>query len=323
MFWNRKKKSTELMATSPQPRQKRERLSEDAILDAFDMLGITAKLDEPQKKLFLAVAYQMQLNPLKREIHAVSIWDSDLKRKVLIPVVGYEVYIKRAEESGRMEYWRPDGSGSIDQDHWDRSDYQASVIIKRKDQPCEFRWTCRYAECVATVKENGQIFPNSMWRKRPYFMTQKCAIGQGFRLAFPDVLLDMPYVDAEIDGQEAPEDEHPKTAEPQAIAGIVVDAQGLVVAGDAEEVARKEAEREAEELKAARGALQAVYATLKRPVGTDEVILYTKKEMDAKVAEGKAAGADVEKLRALAIAWSEEFTERGASYAFNQEKEKA
>ncbi len=314
MFWNRKKKTTEIAVAQPQPRQKRERLSEDSILKAFDMLGITADLDTPQKQLFVAVAHQMQLNPLKREIHAVSIWNSRAGKKVLTPVVGYEVYIKRAEESGRLEYWRIEEAGEVDHQSVPNSDYKVTLVVKRKDRPDEFRWSCRYAECVMLM-ETG---PNSMWQKRPYFMTQKCAIGQGFRLAFPDVLLDMPDVDAEIDDAGQPADEPVTIAEPQPIAGISVDTEGKVVATEAEQAALN-AKQEAE-LTTAKEELQAVYHLIKRPVGPDQIVLYSKEDMDAKVTEAKATADDIEKLRLLAVAWSEDFAERGENHAFDKER---
>ncbi len=321
MFWNRKKKTTEIAVAQPKPRQKRERLSEDSILKAFDMLGITADLDTAQKQLFVAVAHQMQLNPLKREIHAISIWNSRAGKEVLTPVVGYQVYIKRAEESGRLEYWRIEEAGEVDHRSVPNSDYKVTLVVKRKDRPDEFRWSCRYAECVMLM-ESG---PNSMWRKRPYFMTQKCAIGQGFRLAFPDVLLDMPYVDAEIDDGGQPADEPVTIAEPQPIAGISVDTEGKVVATEAEQAALDAKQEEElkfpkEELKAAKEELQAVYHLIKRPVGPDQVVLYSKKEIDAKIAEAKAAADDIEKLRLLAVAWSEDFAERGENHAFDKER---
>jgi len=51
-------------------------------------------------------------------------------------------------------------------------------------------------------------------------MTQKCTIGQGFRLAFRESLRGMPYVDAEIENSEnggAQEEEKGELREPQAL----------------------------------------------------------------------------------------------------------
>ena len=310
-FWKRKPESKELVAAPPRPR---ERLSENAIIEAFDMLGITADLDAPQKKLFVAVAYQMQLNPLKREIHAVSIWNSRAGKKVLTPVVGYEVFIKRAEATGRLEYWKVDDSGTVVQGDIQASDYKVTLIVKRRDRPETFTWVARYAECVG-MTDRG---PNSMWKKRPYFMTQKCAIGQGFRLAFPDILLDMPYVDAEIEGQEQ-SDEESLVAEPQPVEGVIVDTEGKVVEEEPTEAEIKAAAAK-KALETAKEELNAVYHMIKKPVG-DGPPLFTKEEITEMVEEAKKAEGNVEMLDALIVAWSEQFAKRGENAIHTEDGE--
>jgi hypothetical protein len=119
----------------------------------------------------------------------------------LVPVVGYEVYIDRAESTGRLEYWYLEEIGEIDPADWKKSTYRVTLIVKRRDWPKEFRWTVRYAEAIGLKynKTKGTQEPNAMWRKRGHFMTQKCTIGQGFRLVFREILRGMPYVDAEIE----------------------------------------------------------------------------------------------------------------------------
>lgn len=185
----------------------RESMTEAKIIEAFDALGITSKLDAQRKKLFIAVAREFNLNPLRREIHAVKMGGGDDEEGggVLVPVVGYEVYIDRAEETGRLEYWMLEESGQIDHSDWRKSTYAVTVIIKRRDWPREFRWTVRYVEAVGLKwnKTKGGHQPNSMWQKRGHFMTQKCAIGQSFRLVFREILRGMPYIDAEVENAEA------------------------------------------------------------------------------------------------------------------------
>lgn len=205
------------------PQVQREIMTDAKILEAFDLMGITAKLNAQQKNLFLAVARDFRLNPLRREIHAVKMGgDGDEGGGTLVPVVGYEVYIDRAEETGRLEYWYIEEAGEIDTTDWRKSTYRVTLVVKRRDWPKEFRWAVRYTEAIGLKWNNAQRChePNSMWRKRGHFMTQKCTIGQGFRLAFRESLRGMPYVDAEIENSEnggAQEEEKGKLREPQAL----------------------------------------------------------------------------------------------------------
>ena len=155
---------------------KKEELSELAINKAFDLLGIGAKLDAQSRALFVEIAKLHHLNPLKREIHAVTMAGK------LVPVVGYEVYIQRARDTGLLQYWNIEEEG-------DGATYKATLVIKRRDWPKEFRWTARFTE----VKRQGP-----MWQERPTFMTQKVAISQGFRLCFGDELGGMPYTVEEM-----------------------------------------------------------------------------------------------------------------------------
>ena len=201
----------------------REVMTEAKIIEAFDAMGITAKLSQPQKRLFIAVAREFQLNPLRREIHAVQMGGDDGEGGTLVPVVGYEVYIDRAESTGRLEYWHLEETGEIDPNDWRKSTYRVTTIIKRRDWPKEFRWTVRYVEAIGLKynKTKGTQEPNAMWRKRGHFMTQKCTIGQGFRLVFREILRGMPYVDAEIENVtngELHEEEKGELRAPQTLA---------------------------------------------------------------------------------------------------------
>ena len=203
------------------PQPQREVMTEAKIIEAFDAMGITAKLSQPQKRLFIAVAREFQLNPLRREIHAVQMGGDDGEGGTLVPVVGYEVYIDRAESTGRLEYWYLEETGEIDPNDWRKSTYRVTTIIKRRDWPKEFRWTVRYVEAIGLKynKTKGTQEPNAMWRKRGHFMTQKCTIGQGFRLVFREILRGMPYVDAEIENVtngEVHEEEKGELRAPQA-----------------------------------------------------------------------------------------------------------
>ncbi len=293
-----------------------ERLTEAKILEAFDLMGITSKLkDDRQKALFLEVARMNRLNPLKREIHAVSMWDADAGEAKLVPVTGYEVYIDRAEESGRLEWWHVTEAG-------EGKDLVVTVHIKRKDWPRVFDWTARYSECVKTKRDRT---PNVFWRAMPVFMTRKVAIAQGFRLCLREVLRGMPYIADEV-ASEPEDDEHPPLQEPKAkseplpaakeaadmkkaeadlsAAGAKLDA--ALAGGMAGERKAQDATIDTAKAEASRVYKECVASNkmLARPYGPDEV-----KAM-ADSAKAAADAGDVARLRSMVIDWTVDLDNR-------------
>jgi hypothetical protein len=106
------------------------------------------------------------------------------------------VYIKRAERTGKLDGWKcwVEGEGMS---------MKAIIEIYRKDQSHPFQHEAYYSEAVQT-KYDGN--PNRTWSKMPRFMLKKVAIGQGFRLCFPDEMGGMPYEEAEIPIPEEPKE---------------------------------------------------------------------------------------------------------------------
>lgn len=133
----------------------------------------------PQQTVqFLELCQAYKLNPFKREIYAVSYKD-----KFNI-IVGYEVYLKRAERTGKLNGWQcvanDDGT-------------KARVTINRKD------WSNPFIHEVFMneVRQNSPI-----WQKMPIFMMKKVCIEQGFRMCFPDEMGGMPYGEEEVSYDE-------------------------------------------------------------------------------------------------------------------------
>jgi phage recombination protein Bet len=135
--------------------------------------------------MFMGIAKSYGLNPLKREIHFVKRKFKDSQgnwKESGSTIVGYEVYIKRAERTGRLDGWKV----------WIEKDdigEKAIIEIKRKDQSMPLIWEV-YRKEFDTEK--------SVWLKMPTFMLKKVAIAQGFRMAFPDDLGGMPYIPEEM-----------------------------------------------------------------------------------------------------------------------------
>lgn len=174
----RKKVEEKTVATVPQ----KEMITEEYAKKALDMLGMTNKLSPAQKALFIQIAVSQQLDPLNREIHAQP------RGETMNIVVGYEVYIDRAGQTGLLEDWWLEDEGELN-----GGTYAATVCIKRRDRAQVFKWKAWYTES----KQGGPI-----WSQKPRFMTGKTAISQGFRLCFRDVLKAMPYTAEEMPGYE-------------------------------------------------------------------------------------------------------------------------
>jgi hypothetical protein len=131
------------------------------------------KLNPQQKTLFIRLAQEFNLNPFKREIYAIP-YGSDFNI-----VTGYQVYIQRAEATGKLDGWDVQSE-----------DEKATINIYRKDFSKPFQWTVKRSDFDTGYKN---------WKKMPDFMLKKVAIGQGFRLAFPNELSGVPYLPEEIE----------------------------------------------------------------------------------------------------------------------------
>jgi phage recombination protein Bet len=123
----------------------------------------------------LAIVKSLNLNPFLREVHFIKYSTKD---KMAI-VVGYEVYLKRAERTGKLDGWTA-GINTAENYAW--------VKIYRKDWKEPFEWTVNLAEFNKK---------QSTWNQIPSFMGRKVAIAQGFRLCFPDELGGLPYTEEE------------------------------------------------------------------------------------------------------------------------------
>ena len=123
--------------------------------------------------MFMGICKSYGLNPLKREIHFVKY--GNVAASI---IVGYEIYLKRAERTGKLDGWKC----------WIEGD-KAVIEIKRKDQSIPIRWEVDRKEF-----DKAQ----STWKTMPNFMLKKVAIAQGFRLAFPDELGGLPYLAEEL-----------------------------------------------------------------------------------------------------------------------------
>ncbi len=168
------------------PRETGGFLSEKQIEYYLMLSGLKTKLGELESKRFVSFAREFGLNPFRRELHCL-FEGTGATHKAHI-VVGYEVYIKRAERTGLLDGWtvRIEGVGEA---------MKAILQIHRKDWAKPFIHEAYWAEAVQKT-ETGALTP--FWQRMPRFQLKKVAISQGFRLCFSDELGGMPYEAAEL-----------------------------------------------------------------------------------------------------------------------------
>lgn len=167
-----------------------ETLSKEKLIEFLNIAGVASKLTEKERLNFVEIAQAYQLNPFKREIYCNSYGVGENRQTSII--TGYEVYIKRAERTGKLNGWEVKIEGQM-------PDLKAIITIYRKDWEKPFTHEV-YFEEVCQKKREGHL--NSIWAKMPRFMTKKVAIAQGFRLCFSDELGGMPYTADELPQEE-------------------------------------------------------------------------------------------------------------------------
>ena len=159
-------------------------------------------LTPAQFNLFVATARECCLNPVKREVYAVTYNDYKSGEKKMNIITGYEVYLKRAERTGKLNGWEchTDGQGN---------QMKAVVTIDRKDWEHPFKH-----EVYMSEYNTGK----SLWATKPITMLKKVAMAQAFRLAFPDELGGMPYTSDEL-GTDEQTERNVTPQKPQAVTG--------------------------------------------------------------------------------------------------------
>lgn len=167
------------MANEIQTVTEENKVSEKLLADYFKTL--TNSLTDTQRMQFCAVAQSFNLNPFKREIYATTYKDKDGKIQMSI-VVGYEVYLKRAEMNPNFDGYDVDFGR-------ENNDLFCSCIVYRKD---------RNHPTKAKVFLADYSTGRSLWQSKPRVMLEKVAICTAFRRAFPIDFGGMPYEPSEL-----------------------------------------------------------------------------------------------------------------------------
>lgn len=166
-------------------------IQKQTLLDYLDATGLSHELTETEITQFVSVCQAFGLSPWKREVYATIYGEGSYRRFSVI--TGYEVYLKRAERTGRLNGWSSRIDGEDDQ-------MRAIVTIHRKDWAEPLIHEVFFAEAVQKKKDGT---PTSFWSKMPRFQLKKVCISQAFRLCFPDELGGLPYDASELPDAES------------------------------------------------------------------------------------------------------------------------
>lgn len=186
-------------------------LGKEKLMEFLKISGVAQKLNDEEKIQFVEIAQAYGLNPFKREIYCNTYGEGQYRQTSII--TGYEVYIKRAERTDKLNGWTVDVDGEGD-------DMKATITIYRKDWDKPFKHVAFLPECIQYSKKTGK--PNAIWAKMPRFMLRKVAIAQGFRLCFSDELGGMPYTADELPQEEKSESKA-KAAKAETVEAAVVE----------------------------------------------------------------------------------------------------
>lgn len=129
---------------------------------------------------FFAISTAFNLNPYKREVYAIAYGQGN-GRKLSI-IVGYEVYLRRAEEFPQYDGYETEFSGK-------GADMCCTCKVYRKDRS-------RPVGSTVFLREYSQ--GNQMWNTKPHVMLEKVAIATAMRRAFPSEFNGMPYIADEL-----------------------------------------------------------------------------------------------------------------------------
>ena len=156
-----------------------------------------AKIEKKHQNQFLEMCSTFKLNPFSRDVYAIAYKD-----KFNI-IVGFEVYLRRASESGKLAGWKAWTTGSKE-----NKNLKGCIEIHRKDFSAPF-----YHEVDFDEYNTNQ----NLWVSKPKTMIKKVAMAQGFRLCFPEQLSGIGYTADELDempSQEIPA-EQPRNVTPK------------------------------------------------------------------------------------------------------------
>lgn len=151
------------------------------------------------QKKFTELAIKLQLDPFERDIH-LSAWKNSSGKVICSTVIGYEVYLKRAERTALLDGWEKGIKVVME---GDTKVMLAWIKIYRKDWKFPLYHEVYFNEYVQYKGTGQNRVKTKFWLEKGRTMIQKVVISQGFRLAFPEDCGGLPYTADELPPQES------------------------------------------------------------------------------------------------------------------------
>ncbi len=152
-------------------------------------------LAEKSDSVVLALSYckARGLDPMKRMVHIVPMWDS--KRKCMVETVWPGIAELRATAHRTSEYAGRDAIvyGPAVTEKWNNQHEvtypqwgQLTLYRMVAGQKCTFVGSRLYWKEIYSPTKNNDPTPNSRWRRAPYSQFEKCVEAAALRVAFPE-----------------------------------------------------------------------------------------------------------------------------------------
>jgi len=133
----------------------------ETLVNAFLTDSKLQDVDPMEKKKFMAICAVNKLNPFKWEIYAIPRKKKDGERwiKVLTPVINYNMFIRRAEESWKLSWWNI----FMKKENWQIESWK--ITIYRKDWGHPFEYEAEVKDFMNYTKDQNwnTKLENPLW----------------------------------------------------------------------------------------------------------------------------------------------------------------
>ncbi len=164
--------------------------SDDALVDVLRS-SFYPEASPESVRLVLGYCRAANLDPMKKPVHIVPMWNRQSKsmKDVVMPGIGlYRIeaartgeYIGKSEPEFGPDITRKLSGVEVTFPSWCRMTVQRLV----QGRVCDYTAKEFWLENYATAGKESEA-PNTMWKKRPYAQLAKCAESQVLRMAFPE-----------------------------------------------------------------------------------------------------------------------------------------